>query len=240
MTDVVDRDRPPSVTRLSRVRCIHCHMPAGVTQPRCWSCGLDPTGRADGDAQTEPAAPRSKELPRPWHSALLAAAAATLVLVALLGTVLMLDPQEDGQGVRGIAARIHGATWPRAQVAGATAEFPARPVRSTVPLEVGPSGTAEALVATAPGVRVELRATTLDGPLSPAALIQLYGATTDQKVRQEAPAPVRHGAGVDAVLDGSAGPTRVRAIVTATSAYVLSVNGPLAAFQRFTASFTTA
>lgn len=239
MTDVVDRDRQPSVSRLSRVRCIHCHMPTGATQPRCWSCGLDPTGPADGDAPPEPAAPRSKELPGPWHSALLGAAAATLVVVALLGTVLMLDPQEEGQGVRGIAARIHGATWPRAQVAGATAEFPARPVRSTAPLEVGPSGTAEVLVAAAPGVRVELRATTLDRPLSPTALMQAYGAATGRKVTQEGPAPVRQGTGVDAVLDGPDGPCRVRAIVAGASAYLLAVTGPSAAFERFTASFSS-
>lgn len=239
MTDVVDRDRPPSVSRLSRVRCIHCHMPAGVSQPRCWSCGLDPTASGDGGAQQEPVPQRSKELPRPWHTALLVAAGATLVLVALLGTVLMLDPQDEGQGVRGIAARIHGATWPRAQVAGATAEFPARAVRSTVPFEVGPSGTAEALVATAHGVRVELRATPLDRPMPPGSLIQAYGAATGQKVRQEAPAPVRHGVAVDAVLDGSGGPSRVRAIVIGASGYLLAVTGPAAAFERFTASFSS-
>ena len=242
MSDLVDRDRPvrPAPTRLSRVRCTHCHMPAGAAHARCWSCGLDPTGPADTAGQPEASARRSTNLPPPWHAVLLVVAAATLVLVALLGTVMMLSSEEDGRGPRGIAARLNGDAWVRAGAGGATIEFPSRPVRSTAPPVPGRTGPVEILVASAPGLRVELQAAPLEGSLSPADLVETYGAATGQEVRRSASVTVRGAPGLDALLESPEGITRVRAVVTASTAYLLVVTGPAAAFQRVATSLSPA
>lgn len=179
-------------------------------------------------------------MPPPWHAVLLVVAAATLVLVALLGTVMMLGSEEDGRGPRGIAARLKGDAWVRAGAGGATIEFPSRPVRSTAPPAPGRTGPAEILVASGPGLRVELRAAPLDGPLSPADLAEAYGAATGQEVRRSVPVTVRGAPGLDALLESADGATRVRAVVTASTAYVLAVTGPAAAFQRVVTSLSPA
>ena len=239
MTDVIEEIRHKDATppRLRRVRCLHCLIPVGQTQPTCWSCGLDPTGPVDADGRGLPTVIAKNALPPPLHSALLVAAASVLVLVALLGTVVMLGPQEEGRGVRGLHARINGHSWARAEVRGATAEFPSRPVRSTV--ELG-SAAGDALVATATGLRVELRGVSTTAHPSPAELLTAYGAAIGRQIRLATPAPVPGASAHDALLDGPHGVRRVRAVVSATSAYLLVVDGPAAAFERFTASFVPA
>jgi hypothetical protein len=236
MTDVVDHERvaTPTLSRLSRVRCLHCHMPAGAAHARCWSCGLDPTGPVGSDGQLDPATPEGN-LPPHWHAALLVAGATALVLVALVGTVLRLGPEDDGRGLRGIAARLQGDAWERAGVGGASAEFPARPVRSSAAPLVG-DGPSEVLVASTSRVRVELRATPLRGPVSPASLIDAYSAATGQEVRQSAPVFVSGAPGVDALTEGPQGLTRLRALVSPSTAYLLAVTGSAGAFERAAAS----
>lgn len=240
MSDVAPQERvaDPDPSRRLRVRCVHCAMPVGGARATCWSCGLEPTGA--GDADPPQPVPGTAGLPAPWSTVLLVTCAVTLVVVALLGTVLMVDPHVSSQGPRGLAARFHGERWLRAELGGAAAEFPSRPIHATASPAPGTTGTTEVLVATAPGVRVELRAHRLDAPLSPAEVIDAYGDASGQHVRRSAPVDVGGAPALDAPLDGPHGQTRVRAVVTSSSAYLLAVTGPAAAFERVAASFTAA
>jgi hypothetical protein len=239
VTDVVARDRPIGAltSRLVRVRCIHCAMPVRGGDDRCWSCDLDPTGALE---PTEPQAPQPGQAAVPSvlrRRALFVVEAVLVVLIVAAGSVLLIAPA-DGRGVRGLAARLHGDAWGRSGLDGATAEFPVPPVRSTTVARPG-AAPAPVLVASAPGLRVELRAVSVDESTGVAVqdVVGAYAADAGLRVVREGPRTVAGGPGWDAVLEDEHGLTRLRAVVVGGRAYVMAVTGPDAAFERFTASF---
>ena len=241
-TDVGTHDPPASsgASRLSRVRCVHCSMPAAGSQATCWSCGRDP--RVPTDAGPPPAAAGAAG--KAWRDALIVALATLLVLLVAIISVKANDDRSD-RGVRGLAARVRGGTWSRATLGSASAQFPTAPARRTLPPAEGTEAPIDALVASASGVRAELRTVPLDGQVEavdgPAMIEQLvegYAASVHGTVGERQPAIVAGEPALDVAIDTPEGLVRVRATIVGTTGYLLAVAGPRQAFERFIGSFT--
>jgi hypothetical protein len=241
--EAVARARPSDErpARLSRERCGSCAMPVRRGQARCWSCGLDPT--AGGAAESRPATGTEAARPRRRRTVVVGGGL-VVILAVVLGSVLLLPPADSGQGVRGLAARMRGGAWPRAEVRGASAAFPAPPVHASMPSGPGLPTTGEDLVAKAAGLRIELLAadvgTALPGSSAADDLLSAYAAAAGGRVTERREVRVHGHVGVDALLDGVPRPIWVRSMVVGSGGYVLAVTGPQVAFQRFTSSFEPA
>ncbi len=241
---VVARERPVGAppTRLNRVRCTHCAMPVRRSEPTCWSCGRDPACPVDPEGCVPPA---TDHMGRRWPGQLLLLVGGlALVVVVLLGCVTLLGSPDGTRGVRGLTARIRGEGWQRAEVSGASAEFPAPPDHRTFLTGPGFSKPAEALSAADRGVRTDLvvadmAGNGMDAPAMAEELVVAYAAAAGGRVVQRAPfAP--GPAGFDALVEGAGGTVRVRVSMAGTTGYLLAVSGPNGAFERFTSSFQPA
>jgi len=191
----------------------------------------------------DPSAPRPADSGRAQRPGFLIGSGLLLVLVVLIGSVLLLAPAGNDQGVRGLAARIRGEDWERAGLRGASAEFPAPPIHRIVPIGPGLPNAGDVLSATGAGLRTELLVGEVgDGSIAggPAALDSLvtgYAATRHGQVDQRSPSSTAGMPALDAVITTAAGPVRVWATVVGSTGYLMSLMGPPGAFERFTASF---
>jgi hypothetical protein len=239
VTDVAARERPLGVlsSRFSRVRCVHCAMPARGGEPTCWSCGLDPAHPVDEAAQQPSGAlhdPQARQGPR-WVTFGICGLA--VLLVVLLVSALVITPGDDAKGLRGLADRVRGGTWERAGLHGAAAEFPVRPVRVLVATGSDRADLAEGLIATTPEMRVELWALTGGADGSGEDLLDELAAAAGKRIDTTG-AAVQGFSTLDALgVAGAERTTRVRTTVAGSSAYLLAVTGPAEAFDRFTSSF---
>ena len=220
-------------------------MPVDRSLALCWSCGLDPRGAiAAAEPADAGAATPSQPATVRWR---LIAGGLLLVAVVVAGSLALLSPADRSDGVRGIAARLRGGEWHRAEVRGASADFPAAPVRQAVVPGSALARAGESLVAERDGLRTELlvvdvadAGTLLDGGAVAEQLAAEYAATAGGRVVRRTPLYLGGAPGLDAVVDGRHVTIRIRATVSGTTAYVMAVTGPQEGFQRFTESFRRA
>lgn len=238
VTHAALRERPPPTPppRGGRVRCLHCDMPVRRGPERCWSCGMDPALRPeaedDGRGEERGAAPDPRASRPLWL-----VIGGLLIVLVVLGSATLVAPADDGHGVRGLAARLRGGAWLRTEVRGASAEFPAPPVRRD------PGGRDELLVATTSDVHAELLVADVTGAerlieamAVAERLVAGYADRAGGRVVQRAPVAAG-AAGLDAVVDAGDREIRLRAIVAGTTAYLLAVAGSPSASERFLRSF---
>ena len=243
VTDVAARERPVAASP-SRVRCLRCAMPRQGGLARCWSCGLNPGREAPPGGQAGMGPWTSDDADQPRVRARPVLLGLSIVLVVVLGWALLgTSTGTDGQ-VRGLAERLRGETWPRAEVRGASADFPTPPAARTVAPGPGLPRGAEALVATAADGRVELLVaevadpgTQVDGRAAAEQLVEGYAAAVAGRVVQHLPVSGPRAALHESLLESPLGPIRVRVTLLGTTACLLSASGSAKAFERFAASF---
>jgi hypothetical protein len=235
-------DAPP--VRPNRVRCVHCGMPVRGTLTECWSCGLT---ALDEDAVAAPVERPSEQAPAPTRVARLAIAGvgAVLAVALVLVAVSVLVPTERTATLRRLVDRASGDEWHQVATPSFSVDLPGRAVKVSWPPGPGHPEAGQGWRASGRGMIAIVDvaplpgpATTIDGEAGARTLVKGLADERHATLGAVQAVTMLGAVGVDATVTiPGAAVSHVRAVLLSGSAYLLTLEGARADFDRMVASF---